>query len=133
MRSMNDRYKLEISIVSKANYDEAYDEVQQGRADALAADDVLLNGLVAKHHGEAEVRVVGDFLTYEPYGLMFKKDDPEMAEAVARAFTAMAADGELIANYRAWFLRATPTGETISLPMSAQLTEAFRAMGAEPF
>ncbi len=133
MRNMNDKYKLGISLVSKANYDEAYDEVRQGRADALAADDILLNGLVAKHGGQAELRIVGDFLTYEPYGLMFRKDDPEMAEAVARAFSAMAADGDLMATYRAWFLRATPTGETIGLPMSTQLSEAFRAMGAEPF
>jgi hypothetical protein len=56
-----------------------------------------------------------------------------MAEAVARAFAAMAADGELTATYRAWFLNATPTGEKIDLPMSAPLSEAFRAMGAEPF
>ena len=28
------------------------------------------------------MRIVGDFLTYEPYGLMFRKDDPQMAAAV---------------------------------------------------
>jgi glutamate/aspartate transport system substrate-binding protein len=45
----------------------------------------------------------------------------------------MAADGELMATYRAWFLSPTPTGENLGLPMSVQLSEAFRAMGAEGF
>jgi glutamate/aspartate transport system substrate-binding protein len=77
--------------------------------------------------------VVGDFLTYEPYGLMYRKDDPEMAETVRRAFAAMATDGQWIAIYRKWFLVPTPTGERIDLPMSLQLTEALRAMGADAF
>ncbi len=64
-----------------------------------------LNGLIAKHKGQGAVQIVGDFLTYEPYGLMFRKDDPQMAAAVTQAFAAMAADGELIATYRAWFLQ----------------------------
>ena len=45
----------------------------------------------------------------------------------------MAEDGALRATYRAWFLSRTSTGETLNLPMSAQLSEAFRAMGAEGF
>ena len=34
-------------------------------------------------------------------------------------------------TYRKWFLEPTPTGELLDLPMSVQLTEAFRAMGAQ--
>jgi glutamate/aspartate transport system substrate-binding protein len=79
------------------------------------------------------MEVVGDYLTYEPYGLMFRKDDLEMSEAVRRAFAAMASDGELVANYHKWFLGPTPTGENINLPMSLQLTEALRAMGVDEF
>ena len=133
MRAMNDKYKLGVSLVAAADYDEALGKVQQGEADALAADDILLNGLIAKHHAEDKVQIVGDFLTYEPYGLMFRKDDPQMAAAVTRAFATMAGDGELSATYRAWFLGTTPTGEALNLPMSVQLSEAFRAMGADGF
>ncbi len=133
LRAMNDKYKLGVTLVAAPGYDEAYAKVASGEAQALAADDVLLTGLIASHHGQTEMRVVGDFLTYEPYGLMFRKDDPLMAAAVQRAFATMAADGALAATYRAWFLAPTPTGETVGLPMSAQLAEAFRAMGAEGF
>jgi glutamate/aspartate transport system substrate-binding protein len=133
LRAMNDKYKLSITLLALPGYDEAYAKVEAGEAQALAADDVLLNGLIAKHDGAAKMRVAGDFLTYEPYGLMFRRDDPQMAAAVARAFAVMAQDGALRATYRAWFLSPTPTGETLNLPMSAQLSEAFRAMGAEGF
>ena len=44
MRAMNDKYKLGVSIVAAPGYDEAYARWSQGRGDALAADDMLLNG-----------------------------------------------------------------------------------------
>jgi len=31
--------------------------------------------------------------------------------------------------YHKWFIRRTPTGERLNLPMNAQLTEIFRALG----
>jgi len=133
MRGLNDKYNLGLTIVAASDHDASYDMLASGKADAFATDDVLLNGQIASHHAAATMQVVGDFLTYEPYGLMFRKDDPEMAEAVRRAFAAMAADGQLVANYRKWFLDTTPTGERIDLPMSLQLTEALRAMGADAF
>lgn len=79
------------------------------------------------------MEVVGDFITYEPYAIMFRKDDPQMSDAVRRAFAVMAGDGALVANYHKWFLRPTPTGKSIDLPMSLQLTEALRAMGVDEF
>ena len=133
MRALNDKYKLGISIVAAPDHDASYEMLASGKADAFATDDVLLNGFIASRNAGATMEVVGDYLTYEPYGLMFRKDDPEMSEAVRRAFAAMASDGELVANYHKWFLGPTPTGENINLPMSLQLTEALRAMGVDEF
>jgi glutamate/aspartate transport system substrate-binding protein len=133
MRTLNDKYKLGITIVAAPDHDASYEMLASGKADAFATDDVLLNGFISSKNASATMEVVGDYLTYEPYGLMFRKDDPEMSEAVRRAFAAMASDGELVANYHKWFLGPTPTGENINLPMSLQLTEALRAMGVDEF
>jgi len=133
LHAMNDRYQLGLTLLAVPGYDEGYAKLQSGEAQALAADDVLLSGLIASHKGQGEMRIVGDFLTYEPYGLMYRRDDPQMAAAVTRAFAVMAGDGALKAAYAKWFLAPTPTGETVGLPMSAQLSEAFRAMGSEGF
>ena len=131
LKALNDRGKLNINIVTARDHEESYAMVAGGKADAFATDDVLLHGLIARHKADADFIVIGEFLSFDPYGLMFAKDDPQMAEAVRRAFEAMAASRDLVEYYHKWFIRQTPTGERIGLPMNAQLTEIFRSLGVE--
>jgi glutamate/aspartate transport system substrate-binding protein len=42
---------------------------------------------------------VGELLSYDPYGIMFRRDDPELNEVVLRAFRKMAEDGDLFEYY----------------------------------
>jgi glutamate/aspartate transport system substrate-binding protein len=133
MKLLNEKYKLGINIVSARDHEESYNLLADGKADAFATDDVLLYGFIARKKSEATMAVVGDFITYEAYGLMFRKDDPQMAAAVTQAFAVMAQTGSLVANYHKWFLQRTPTGELINLPISLQLTEAWRALGVDDF
>ena len=131
MKRLNEKYKLGITIVSAPDHDDSYAMLAEDKADAFATDDVLLYGFIAAKKAQATMAVVGDFITYEPYGIMFRKDDPLMAATVTRAFLTMAQSRSLADTYRKWFLEPTPTGELLDLPMSVQLTEAFRALGAE--
>jgi len=131
MKQLNDKYRLGITIVAARDHEESYTMLVEGRADAFATDDVLLYGFIAAKKAAATLAVVGDFITYEPYGIMFRRDDPLMATAVTRAFLTMARTRALASAYRRWFLQPAPTGELLNLPMSVQLTEVFRGMGAE--
>jgi glutamate/aspartate transport system substrate-binding protein len=133
MKLLNDKYKLGITIVSARDHEESYNLLAEGKADAFATDDVLLNGFIIAKKAEATMEVVGDFITYEPYGIMFRKDDPLMADAVRRAFETMARTRSLVNIYRKWFLELTPTGELVNLPISVQLAETFHSLGAEDF
>jgi glutamate/aspartate transport system substrate-binding protein len=133
MKLLNEKYKLGINIISAPDHEQSYNLLADGKADAFATDDVLLYGFIARKKAEATMAVVGDFITYEAYGLMFRKGDPQMAAAVARAYSVMAQDGDLVANYHKWFLQRTPSGELIDLPISLQLTEAWRALGVDDF
>jgi glutamate/aspartate transport system substrate-binding protein len=131
MKQLNDKYKLGIAIVSARDHDESYASLADGKADAFATDDVLLYGFIIARKAEATMAVVGDFITYEPYGIMFRRDDPLMAAAVARAFQVMAQRRVLADTYRRWFLQPGPNGQSLNLPMSAQLSEVFRGLGEE--
>jgi glutamate/aspartate transport system substrate-binding protein len=131
MKQLNDRYKLGITIVSAPDHDQSYALLADGKADAFATDDALLYGFIVARKAEAAMAVVGDFITYEPYGIMFRRDDPLTAAAVTRAFLAMARSRTLADTYRRWFLLPGPGGETLNLPMSAQLSEVFRGLGEE--
>jgi glutamate/aspartate transport system substrate-binding protein len=133
MHLLNDKYKLGITIVAGKDHQESYDMLVSGKAAAFATDDVLLYGFIAANKAADTLAVVGDFITYEPYGIMFRKDDPQMADAVARAFETMAQTGTLVAAYHKWFLQPTPTGEYLNMPMSLQLTESLRTLGVDEF
>jgi glutamate/aspartate transport system substrate-binding protein len=131
MKQLNNKYKLGIAIVSARDHDESYSILADGKADAFATDDVLLYGFIVARRAQSAMAVVGDFITYEPYGIMFRKDDPLMAAAVTRAFLAMAKTRALADTYRRWFLQPGPNGQSLNLPISAQLSEVFRSLGEE--
>jgi glutamate/aspartate transport system substrate-binding protein len=129
MKRLNEKLRLGINIVSARDHEESFSLVADGKADAFATDDVLLNGLIARHKAQRDFIVVGDFLSFDPYGIMFRKDDPQLNEVVARTFRQLAENRDLLEYYDKWFIRKTPTGEQINLPMTAQLEEIFRVLG----
>jgi glutamate/aspartate transport system substrate-binding protein len=131
MKNLNEKYKVGMTLISARDHAESFSLVAAGKADAFATDDVLLYGFIARNKAEGQMMVVGDFLSYDPYGLMYRRDDPAMANAVRVSFEKMAANRDLAEYYHRWFKRPTPTGETIGLDMSPQLTEIFRTMGLE--
>jgi hypothetical protein len=75
---------------------------------------------------------VGEFLSYDPYGIMYRKGDAQLARVVNDTFHDLAEDGEIERQYKRWFLRRLPSGASIDLPMSPQLETLVRAMAAKP-
>ncbi len=123
------RQKLTVKFVFGADHNESFQMLAAGKADAFANDDVQLYGMVAETRSGSEFRVVGDFLTYADYALMLRKDDPEFAEVVERAFHTLAGSREIVAIYERWFLKPLPSGVRLNLPMSPHLEELFRVQG----
>ena len=97
--------RLTARTVTVPDADQALAMLHDGRADAIASDDVELHRLVAENKGTGQVSMVGGFLSQEPYAIMFAKDDPPLAGAVGRGFARMAHDGDLFRIYGRWFQR----------------------------
>jgi glutamate/aspartate transport system substrate-binding protein len=129
MKVLSDKQKLGIKFVVAKDHAESFSLVEKGEADAFATDDVLLYGLIARSGRPREFQVIGDFLSYEPYGIMYRRNDPDFAQVVKDAFERLATSRELEQTYNKWFLRKLPTGERLNLPMSAQLREIFGILG----
>ena len=91
---------------------------------------MLLYGFIATAKAASEMKVVGEYLSYDPYGLVYRRDDPAFAALVERSFARMASERRLAELYNKWFLRRLPTGETLNLPMSPHLEEMFRMLGS---
>ena len=123
------RQKIPIKFVFAGDHKESFETLAAGKADAFANDDVQLHGMLAETKSSAEFRVVGDFLTYADYALMFRKDDPEFAEVVERAFQRLSGNREIVAIYERWFQKPLPSGARLNLLMSPHLEELFRVQG----
>jgi len=130
LRTLSDKQKLGIAIVTARDHAQSLATLVAGKADAFATDDVLLYGFIATEPTARDMKVVGDYLSYDPYGLPFRRDDPAFAALIERSFARMAAERRLEELYNKWFLHRLPTGETVNLPMSPQLAEIFRVLGA---
>ena len=122
------KFALGLNIVVAPDHEQSYQMVADGKADAFATDDVLLFGLIARHKAQDKMKVVGDFLSYDPYGIMFSKDEQQAAALVEQTFRKLATNRDLVPLYRKWFLRRLPTGERLGIELSPQLEEAFKVL-----
>ena len=129
LRTLSDKQKLGINVITERDHAESFAVLEAGRADAFATDDILLYGIIATEPRAHDMKVIGEYLSYDPYGLVFRRDDPAFAAVVNSAFARMAAHRRLTELYNRWFLRRLPTGETLNLPISPQLEEIFRVLG----
>lgn len=129
LRRLIERQGIDVKLLVGADHDKSFALLADGQADAFAADEVLLHGLLARTGKRGAYHVVGEFLSYDPYGLMYRKGDPAFAAVVDRTFTRLAESRDILDVYYRWFQRRLPTGERLDLPMSAQLEESLHLLG----
>ncbi|HEY1460098.1 MAG TPA: amino acid ABC transporter substrate-binding protein [Casimicrobiaceae bacterium] len=129
IRDLVAKLKIPATIVTGSDHADSYAQLVGGKVDAFATDDVLLYGFITLNGAQDQLAVVGEFLSYDPYGIMFRKNDPQLAALVIQTMHDLAASRELEQTYNKWFLRQLPSGQRLNLPMSAQLTEMIRIMG----
>jgi len=122
------KFALGLTIVTADDHEQSYQMLADGKAQAFATDDILLYGLIARHKAQDRFKVVGDYLSYDPYGIMFRKGDPQLSAVVERTFRKLATNRDLVPLYNRWFLARLPTGERLNVPMSLQLEEAFKVL-----
>lgn len=126
------RRSLGLNIVTSPDHEQSYQMLVNGKADAFATDDILLYGLIARHKAQGQFKVIGDYLSYDPYGIMFSKGEPQFTAVIDRTFRKLGSGRDLIPLYNKWFVSRLPTGEKLGVAISAQLEEAFRSMDDSP-
>ena len=85
---------------------------QQGKADAITGDDIVLAGLAAQDPNTLITSAKA--ITVEPYGLGFNKNDVYLARYVNRVLADLVADGQWKAIYNRWL--AEPIGPAPAPP-----------------
>ena len=132
IKALSDKENLGIKFLNAKDHAESFLTVESGRAVAFAMDDVLLYGLVAKAKNPKDYEVVGDYLSYDPYGIMFRKNDDAFGVVVRRALARVYGEsgqcnGPFKKLYAKWFTDKLPSGESLNMPMTPLLETVCRA------
>ena len=89
----------------------------------------MLYATAAEASNPQDFVVLDEFLSYDPYGIVYRKNDPSLDALVKRTFERLAADRELARIYEQWFIRKLPSGKSMGIAMSPQLVSIFESMG----
>jgi len=113
---------ISIKYVMVKDHPQGWLNLENGRADAYASDDVLLYGLVSKSKNPDDFQVTGRFLSYDPYGIMVPHDDSTYRRLGNVVLADMMRSGEMQKIYDTWF---NPGPTNIGMPISETLKTAF--------
>ena len=103
--------------------------LESGRADAFVMDGQILAGLISKAKNPADFKIVGEPLSVEPIGIMYRKDDPAFKKAVDDSVRALAKSGEVAKLYDKWFMQPIPPSNT---KVGLAASDATKAAWANP-
>jgi glutamate/aspartate transport system substrate-binding protein len=127
LRKMNVEKGMGMNIISAKDHAESFLILETGRAVAFMIDDVLLYGdrMTAKHPDDWVV--VGTPQSFEAYGCMLRKDDPQFKRFVDTVFTKIMTSGEAMQFYKKWLQSPIPPkGLNMNFPVSPAVVEAFK-------
>ncbi len=128
MHAVDKKFSLGLNFVVSPDHEQSYQTLVDGKADAFATDDILLYGLIVQHKARDKFKVTGEYLSYDPYGIMFRKGEPQLKEVVERTFRKLGSNRDLIPLYNKWFVARLPTGDRMGVSISPQLEEAFKVL-----
>lgn len=90
--------------------------LQQGKIHAYFTDASILAGMKAKAAKPGDWKIVGEYLTYEPYGLILPENQGQWRDFVNKVLIKSFKNGRFNKLYDKWF---GPKGE-VPLPMSPE-------------
>jgi len=94
----------------------AFQALVQGQADAYTNDGIQLAGLKAKAPKPDDWKIVGDFYSYEPYGMAMRRNDSDFRHMVNTGLMEAIESGKYFELYDKWF---GPKGE-VPYPLTAE-------------
>ncbi len=118
IRGMVDAGRLkDIRLVGVSDYSNGLTALEGKSIDGFVTDDIVLFGLLGKSSMKSELEVIGRFLTYDPYGIMIRRDDSAFRRVVNKTLADLFRSGEIWKIYAKWF-------DPIGVPVSPLLKAA---------
>jgi ABC-type amino acid transport substrate-binding protein len=115
-KGLNDALKkhaVSATLVPVKDHDAGVAALDGGTADAYASDRVLLIGIGRTSKNPEKLTLVQEFFSYEPYGLMLRRNDSAFRLSVNRALASLYKSGDVLPIYEKWFGSMTTAGPMI--------------------
>lgn len=120
-------HNLKFRYLMTKDFAESMQLVANKRADAFVIDDVLLAGQIANLSNPQDFTILDAALSVEPYGAMFRKDDPQFKALVDKTVVGMIKSGELEKLYQKWFESPIPPKDVnLNFKMNSYTKELFK-------
>jgi len=94
---------LDVKILPVRDHAEGMLSLETDRVDAYSTDHILLFGLISKSKSPDDYAVVGDFLSFDPYAIMVRRDDSAFELVGKKAMASVMRSGEILDIYSKWF------------------------------
>ncbi len=116
---------LKIKYPMVKDHPQGWLALKTDRVDAYATDHSLLAGLITSSKNPSNYKIVGRFLSYDPYSIMVRRDDSAMRLLGNSVLADLMRSGEILKIYNKWFTKKIPGKPSVELPLSSTLKVAF--------
>ena len=124
---MNTTQNMKMNIISASEHGQSFMNLETGRAVAFMVDDILLYGERMKAKHPEDYVVVGTPQSFEAYGCMLRKDDPEFKKFVDGVVSKTMLSGEAMKIYQKWFQTPIPPkGLNLNFPISKEVADTYK-------
>jgi glutamate/aspartate transport system substrate-binding protein len=131
--TLNDEQKMGIDIIASRDTAEGMLLVETGRAAAFINDDIVLASLAGGSKISNELVVGKEALSVEPFGLIYRKNDPAFKQIVDTSISTIFKSGDINKIYAKWFQSpALPHGQNLNWPMSPETQAAIAKISNSP-
>jgi ABC-type amino acid transport substrate-binding protein len=104
---------VSASVVPVKDHAAGVAALDAGTADAYASDRVILIGIGRTSRSPEKLSLVDEYFSYEPYGLVLRRNDAAFRLAVNRALARLYRSGEVVPIYEKWFSSMSTAGPLI--------------------
>ena len=103
LKDVLEKSYVKAELVMVHSHVEGLEALRKGTVDAYASDQTVLIGLALAAGPSMKVRLGDRPLSYEPYGLMMRKNDQDFRQAVNTVLARMYRSGQILPIYDRWF------------------------------
>lgn len=119
IKALIEKHGMKTKVLPVRDHAEGMLALETDRVDAYSTDHILLYGLISKSKNPTDYSVVGEFLSFDPYAIMVRRDDSAFQLVGTKALAKLFRSGEILDIYGKWF-------DPLGVPATDDLKTAFR-------